>query len=270
MKGKHKKVLRISVFMAIVLVAFIFLNSLFQPIWYTWGAIHQTKGFYDEPENSIETVFVGTSIGITGIIPTELYEDYGICSYNLCTTRQPTMASYYWIEEAYRLHSETLKTVVFDVSSLRSENVLEESYFHKAFDYMRMSDVKWRAIKEYADGDKLKLAEFLIPIVAYHDRWSDLNTNDIKYYLDDLNNGQRGYYFSENMYETQAVDQIPVVSSNLDEEAEPATDDFTEEGINYLDRMICFLIPLLFLYLSIYFGRNLFLLKYSCNYQDFY
>lgn len=240
MKAKHKNVLRVSIFCTIVLVVFILLNSLFQPIWYSWGAINSAKGFYKEPKNTIETIFVGTSIGVTGVIPTELYEDYGICSYNLCTTRQPTMASYYWIEEAYRLHPETLKTVVFDVSSLRSENTLEESYFHKAFDYMRMSDVKWRAIKEYADGDTTKLIEFLIPLAAYHDRWSDLGTNDLKYYFEDLDNGQRGYYFSENMYETQAVDHIPVVSSKLDEDAEVALDRFTEEGAEYLERMIAF------------------------------
>lgn len=50
----------------------------------------------------LKRIFLGASITINGITPTELYRDYGICAYNLGTEQQPVMASYYWMLEAER------------------------------------------------------------------------------------------------------------------------------------------------------------------------
>lgn len=238
MKAKHKKALSIGIFLTIVLVIFVFLNSLFQPIWYSWGSINSAKGFYAEPKNRIETVFVGSSIAVAGITPTELYDDYGICSYNLSTVNQPTEASYYWVEEAYRLHPETLDTVVFDVSSLRSG--AGESYYHKAYDYMRLSDVKLRAIKDYTNGDRKKMIEFLLPMAAYHSRWNDLNTSDLEYYTKDMLNGQRGYFFSDDFYESENVEEIEVASSKLDPADNEPMDEIIDSGVKYFNKMVEF------------------------------
>lgn len=238
MKAKHKKVLSVGLFCTIVLVVFVFLNSLFQPIWYSWGSINSAKGFYSEPKNRIETVFVGSSIAVAGITPTELYDEYGICSYNLSTVNQPMLASYYWVEEAYRLHPETLNTVVLDVSSLRSD--AGESYYHKAFDYMRVSDVKYRAIKDYTDGDMKKMVEFFLPMAAYHGRWNDLNTSDLEYYTKDMHNGQRGYFFSDDFYESENVEEIEVASSKLDPTDDELMDPIIDSGVKYFEKMADF------------------------------
>ncbi len=238
MKSKYKKVLSVGVFCAIVLVIFIFLNSLFQPIWHSWDSISSAEEFYAEPKNRIETVFVGSSIAVAGITPMELYDDYGICAYNLSTVNQPTMASYYWVEEAYRLHPETLKTVVFDVSSLRSG--AGESYYHKAFDYMKLSEVKLRAIKEYADGDKEKFLAFMLPFAAYHNRWNELDAADVNYYTEDTLYSQRGFFFSDDFYKTSNMEKVLVLDSTLDKNAEPATDEFVKDGIEYFERMVEF------------------------------
>lgn len=74
--------------------------------------------FYDQPDNTLEVVFIGTSAIRNGIIPMELYEDYGICSYNLGTSGQPVLVLYYWLQEH---HSGSLKTVVLDVSSFHQQ-----------------------------------------------------------------------------------------------------------------------------------------------------
>jgi len=246
MKKKHKKVLSISVLCVIILAGFIAINSLFQPIWYTWGTIYTAREFYEEPENRIETVIVGPSVTVSGVIPMEMYDDYGICAYNLSSVKQPTMGSYYWVQEAYRLHPETLKTVVMDVSSMRSTAV--ESYYHKCFDYMRMSEVKFNAIKDYADGDKKKMIEFLLPIAAYHDRWNALEDNDLKYYVDDLLTGQRGYFYadtnitelSEHMFEPVPVEEARISSSVLNDEATAGTDKFVASSMEYFYKLVDF------------------------------
>ena len=128
MKAKHKKVMRIGVFGAILLAVFVFLNSLFQPIWFSWGTIYTTKGFYDEPENSIEAVVVGPSVMASSVSPMALYDEFGICAYNLASVKQPMLGSYYWVEETYRLHPESLKVVLLDVSILRNDP--SEPFYH--------------------------------------------------------------------------------------------------------------------------------------------
>lgn len=96
---------------------FVGLNFLAQPVWLDWNNYDTVQGFYEEPEDTIEVIFLGTSSVVNSIMPMELYEDYGICAYNLGTEQQPIMASYYWLEEAYRKHSKTFKDINY--SSVR-------------------------------------------------------------------------------------------------------------------------------------------------------
>ena len=117
--------------------------------WLEWNNYDTIHGFYEQPENTIETVFLGASIAINGFTPMELYEDYGICAWNLATEQQPMLASYYWLAEAYQYHSDTLKTVVLDVSMLRS--IPDEAYYQKALMEMRFSGNKLEAIKACTD-----------------------------------------------------------------------------------------------------------------------
>ncbi len=151
-------------------------NYIFSPVWTDWNNYDTTHGFYEEPEDTIETVFLGTSNAVSGIIPIELYESYGICSYNLSTELQPMMASYYWLEEAYRFHSGTLDTVVLDVSGLR--NNVDIAFYHKAIDPMHFSEVKLQAVRDYSDGWE-ETVQNLIPLLSYHSRWDDLGAEDL-------------------------------------------------------------------------------------------
>ena len=75
------------------------------------------------------------------------------------------LASYYWLAEAYQYHSDTLKTVVLDVSMLRS--IPDEAYYQKALMEMRFSGNKLEAIKACTDTLDDFLA-YLFPIVSYH------------------------------------------------------------------------------------------------------
>ena len=114
-----KNIIKITCFTLLGAIAIATLNFFFQPIWKDWNNYSTIYGFYEEPQNTIETIFLGSSVTINGITPMELYENNGVCAYNLGTEQQPLLASYYWLLEADRLHNETLKTVVLDTSMLR-------------------------------------------------------------------------------------------------------------------------------------------------------
>lgn len=128
------------------------------------------QGFYDIPKNTIETIVVGTSVAGNAVNTPMLYEEYGICAYNLSVSWLPVLASYFWTKEAYRNHSETLKTVILEVGALTHTE--EETKSYKAsIDNMRLSKVKLEAISAYTENLNDTI-ENLIPLFSYHNRWN--------------------------------------------------------------------------------------------------
>ncbi len=233
---KRYEKLRIIIFVLVAMVLFYEINILMQPVWLEWNNYDRTQDFYEQPGNTIETIFLGASVTVNGIAPTELYEDYGICSYNLGTEKQPMLASYYWMEEAYRLHPETLKTFVLDVSMLRQDT--DESFLHKALDAMQFSRVKLNAVKDYAK-DFSEVFSWFIPVFTYHDRWSSLTKEDFEKYGYNTSSGTRGYHFAlGKLLDSNSASEITVPTYLVDEEAEPA--EFNEEALVYFKKMVEF------------------------------
>lgn len=68
--------------------------------------------FYEQPENSIDVLAVGTSLAYAGINTNVLWSEYGIASYNLCSAEQPYWVSYYVIKEA--LKTQQPKVLLLD------------------------------------------------------------------------------------------------------------------------------------------------------------
>ena len=96
-----KKQLKSILFILIGFFLFLILHQLFIPKWYYPNRTlkEQTAriltGIYDEPKGTIDIAFLGTSHMIYGVAPMELYEKYGIKSYNMSTSAQPIHLSYY-------------------------------------------------------------------------------------------------------------------------------------------------------------------------------
>ena len=212
-----KKALKIFFFCATLLGILMLLTRLFTPTWTLWNNDNTVKEFYKEPKNSIQAVFLGTSQVASGISPVELYDEYGICAYNLGTERQPLFSSYYWLQEVERLHKESLKVVVLDVSYLVQKEKEHDSlkfFNEKALAHMKLSPVKEAAIRElskrYEDLDYL---ENIIPLLRYHSRWNVLNRDDFKAFLNKENTlytrGQHiTYDMSSSSVEAKSI-QVP-------------------------------------------------------------
>mgnify|MGYP007067337086 CR=1 FL=1 len=63
----------------------------------------KVKGFYEEKEDTLDFVFVGSSQLYADIAPAVLFSEYGITSYDFCANEQPLWISYYYIKEALKL-----------------------------------------------------------------------------------------------------------------------------------------------------------------------
>ncbi len=237
LKERARYLFRIALFAALTGIMAVALGWFFQPVWKFWNNYNTMHGFYEEPENTIETIFLGASITACGFSVTELYESYGICAYNLGTEQQPVLASYYWLEEAYQRHSDTLRTVVLDCSMLRRSPDL--SFYRKALDGMHFSDVKCRAVKDYTDIFEEDFLSCLVPLFSYHDRWSALERSDFEKIGYQADTSVRGYHFLTARYmDAGNYDTLAVPAYLADGTAEPS--QFHKESLWYLKKMIDF------------------------------
>ncbi len=233
-----KKLAKTLLFLLLAAVIFAWANEIAQPIWTDWANYDRTEGFYEVPENTIETVFLGTSVMVNGIIPAELYENYGISAYNLGSEQQPMLATYYWLEEAYRLHSESMTTVVLEPSAIRLE--VKNAFYRKALDGMQFSTIKMHAVKDHAN-DFSEMISMLIPVFSYHDRWKSLTETDFQKSSYEPDVSIRGY----NLVSTQYVDKVASYSKMAIPDYEGADEsvgeaDPADESLEYLIKIIEF------------------------------
>ncbi len=233
MRGKFTTFLRVVLFVVVLCLFLSILGTVFQPVWTDWNNYNTIQGFYDQPKNTIESIFLGASTMVNAVSPMEIYKEYGICSYNLATEQQPFLASYYWLKEAYKLHKKTLKTVFIDATELR--DVSSDYAFHKAIDAMRFSPVKINAVYDKNNGKIIETLTDLFSLTSYHDRWSSMSIDDWNKFFYDKNNGSRGYNFETtvNSYKNAILN-----SYKLNEAAQPA--ELVDESVKELEKIMSF------------------------------
>lgn len=135
------------------------------------------KGFYRMEPNTIDVLFLGSSHTGSAFNPQELYNDYGIRSYNLGNNSQPLWISYYWLLEA--LKYQTPQVVVLDTYCLYINGKKNESAARVPLDSMRFGAVKREAVKTVCDMDNSQSAlSYFFPNIRFHTRWTGLNEND--------------------------------------------------------------------------------------------
>lgn len=152
--------------------------------------------FYEMEEDTIDVLFLGSSLAATSYIPQELYDRYGITSYNLASEKQSPVVSYYWLKEALRYQSPKvliLDCYYFFQTSGSAINTTEISV-RRALDYMKWSPVKLEAVRTICELDQSQsMLSYFLPNIRYHERWTELTDNDFG--LEDLaaGYGLKGY-----------------------------------------------------------------------------
>lgn len=122
------------------------------------------EAFYDCEDDTIDVIFIGGSMAYTSFCPAELYDNYGISSYNFGTSNQSMLAGYLWAMEANEhqnckvIVAETMAIpmshgdVATDIRSLFSMGI-NHNYLQLATVYKRNS------------------YKVLFPIFVLHDSW---------------------------------------------------------------------------------------------------
>lgn len=139
--------------------------------------------YNDIQKDEFDVLFFGTSHMINGIFPMELWEDYGIVSYN-CAGHANTLPATYWMLRNVLEEKEKPELVVIDIYSAGRNNVQVEErshieYQHYSYDWKNISLEKIR-MSNALFGEFETRIEFLFPIAIYHERWKDLTRDDFE------------------------------------------------------------------------------------------
>lgn len=180
-------VIRVIAFWLILITSLYLINQALMPkyilknsMWPTTSSYNQ---FYEMEEDTIDVLFLGSSIAVNAFSPQEIYNNYGIRSYNLGSEQQSIFLSYYWLREALRFQSP--KVVVLDtyfLFPLHPENKINttEGLTRKCLDPMRWSEVKREAVSTLCDMDESQSEiSYYLKNIRFHARWSELTEYDI-------------------------------------------------------------------------------------------
>lgn len=192
----------------IYIISFLLIIYLIQPVFiakaieadaYSPKATYE--GFYEQPEYSLDVLFLGTSQCYNSFSPELLYREYGIKSYNLGSSMQSTALSYYWLKEALQYQSPSI--VVFQVYNMipygynKLEDIMwnsREAQIRQAVDYMNWSRVKIECLWELCKKDEtLSFDSFVFPMIRYHNRWEELGQEDFNFGFFDRLKIHKGY-----------------------------------------------------------------------------
>lgn len=147
-----------------------------------WPTTSTYNQFYEMEQDTVDVLFFGSSVAVNAFSPQEIYNTYGIRSYNLGSEQQSIFLSYYWLKEALRFQSP--KVVVLDTRFLFQQHPdapinTTEGLIRKCLDPMRWSGVKAEAVADLCELDpsQSELSYYLTNI-RFHSRWSSLKEYD--------------------------------------------------------------------------------------------
>lgn len=187
MRNRIKGVVKSTLFL--ITMAFILhcINQILLPKYIyknsTWPTTSSYNQFYQMEKNSIDVIFLGSSVCVNAFSPQELYNNYGIRSYNLGSEQQSIFLSFFWLKESLRFQSP--QVVVLDTRflfTLHPENAINttEGLTRKCLDPMKWSNVKAEAVNDLCSIDKSQTRlSYYLTNIRFHSRWSSLTEVDM-------------------------------------------------------------------------------------------
>jgi len=221
-----KNILKALSFGVLGILIFCFLQNIFIPKRFPYDKSNDAgklKYYYNELKNNIDVLILGTSHSSRGILPMEMYEAFGIKSYNLSTSVQPIEASYFTLFEAIKDH--TPKVVILDASNLYI-NDEDPSRWKTALDEMKIGKNKKNLAQEYLKkytetGESI--FELLFPLLGYHSRWKELSKQDISFYNINKTSFGKGGMMCTGIWGSVSIDEMNSIANGLLQNTEMST-----------------------------------------------
>ena len=192
-----KKVLKVIVFIILLVLLIYKVGEIITPRWVTYDII---PGYKNVPTNTLDVLFIGDSNVYSDISPMEIYQNYGITSYDYSSPAASNLLMYYMLKEA--LKTQKPKVVVMNGTTIFGDKESNDMR-QQTTDVMPLDDVKLELINDPTYNFSLgKKIATLVPFFNYHDRWNHVKINEINKSSDKSYN--KGYIYQTESNKTKA------------------------------------------------------------------
>ena len=220
-----KKIIISVVAILIIAIVLALFSALLVPKYITNPEGRLTGEYYSQSGDN-DVIFLGDCEVYETFVPAILWEKYGISSYVRGSSQQLIWQSYYILEET--LKYEKPKAVVFNVFSLKYGKPQKESYNRMTLDSMKWSKAKFDAISASMTKDE-NMLDYIFPLLRYHSRISELESNDFKYWFKAPERASDSGYLMQ-----MGIVPRPEQDGNI---KELLSYDFSQTSLDYLDKM---------------------------------
>ena len=131
------------------------------------------RSYVREPENTVEVLYVGSSLVFCDVDPVKIYADSGITGFVAAGPEQSMAISYYYVREACRTQSPRAVFVELNgmfASPAETFTVSDIAFMPRGLN--RLGAALFAARPEDWPG-------LLFPVLQYHDYWTSLTPADI-------------------------------------------------------------------------------------------
>lgn len=194
----------------IVLICLIICVTLTSYVLRRNESFEKNQDFYKDTE-ACDIFFLGSSHTVMGILPMELWNEYGITSYNLANNGQWCAGDYWVLKNA--LNQKTPNLVVLDAYAVFADEKYAEGhmdYLHESLDSIPFSKNKMDAVLDmFPEENQL---EFIFPFATYHNRWESVDAT----FFQREASYQKGAYENASTRRPVAIpaEQIPLIPTS--------------------------------------------------------
>jgi len=205
-------------FLVIFCVLFSVVNTIMKrkTLTSSWNMSIKIAGLANEPKNSMDVMYFGSSHMYCTINPLELFHETGITSYVYAMQNQPLWSSYYYMKEAFKHQSPKVVVLdVYPVAFYNGKDYADESVNFPTTDEIPFSKNKIDLVE--ASVPKKERANHYIEFLKYHSRWKELTNYDFNLNYRKETDYLKGYVllrdtnpqaFDENVYKLTGTTQI--------------------------------------------------------------
>lgn len=168
-------IVKVATFLLIFVMLFHEATDLFR----TKVNIEAVKPIYGLPKNSVDVLLLGTSHMAKTISPMDLWNDYGITSFNGGTDSQAIAVSYFMLRNF--LSVQYPKVVVLEIFFVYEAQITanREQRLHCFVDNAPFSLDISDAIETLIEDEHDK-TEYYLNFYTFHNRWKELSKSDFK------------------------------------------------------------------------------------------
>lgn len=136
----------------------------------------EIHAFYNEPKDSIDVLFMGSSPMLRGVSPMVMWNQEGFTSYVRASALQAPSVTYGLMEESLEYQKPELVVLLCDNIFLDFDYVEREGDLRRALDGMKLSKYKLQIVNEITKADdRQTLLSYMFPLFRYHERWKEID-----------------------------------------------------------------------------------------------